>query len=150
VNKRQVTAIVTPPVVTASMYPVFQVLGGAFAVDKIGWYLGLVIYWILWGAVFPLVIIGREDIMALIRPQKPNKRLLLLVAIPLLGASIVRFMPGMGYEKESAWIFLLLLSTPFGNGFFEEVLWRGVYLKLFPASGSESGTTHPAQSHTAL
>jgi len=32
------------------------------------------------------------------------------------------------------WIFLLLLSTTFGNGFFEEVLWRGVYMKLFPGS----------------
>ncbi len=27
---------------------------------------------------------------------------------------------------------LLLLSTAFGNGFFEEVLWRGVYMQLFP------------------
>jgi membrane protease YdiL (CAAX protease family) len=26
------------------------------------------------------------------------------------------------------------LSTPFCNGFFEEVLWRGVYVKLFPRS----------------
>ena len=134
VSKKQIIAIVIPPVLIASMYPVFQVLAGAFAVDRIGWYVGLVIYWMLWGAVFPLVIIGKEDIVALIQPQKPNKKVLLLVAIPLLGASIVRFMPGMGYEKESAWMFLLLLSTAFGNGFFEEVLWRGVYLKLFPDS----------------
>jgi membrane protease YdiL (CAAX protease family) len=27
---------------------------------------------------------------------------------------------------------LLLLTTNFGNGFFEELLWRGVYLDLFP------------------
>lgn len=133
-NKKQLTAIVIPPVLIASMYPIFQVLAGAFAVDRIGWYLGLATYWILWGGVFPVVIIGRRDIATLIRPQKPDKKVLLLLAVPLLGASIVTFMPGMGYEKESAWILLLLLSTPFGNGFFEEVLWRGVYLKLFPDS----------------
>jgi len=39
-----------------------------------------------------------------------------------------------GYEKESVWIALLIFSTPFGNGFFEEVLWRGVYARIFPDS----------------
>ena len=54
--------------------------------------------------------------------------------ITLAGAAIISFLPGMGYEKENVWILLLLLSTPFGNGFFEEVLWRGVYTRLFPNS----------------
>jgi len=52
-------------------------------------------------------------------------------------------MPGMGYAKDSAWILLLLLSTPFGNGFFEEVLWRGVYSKLFP-TGTFYGLLWPS------
>jgi membrane protease YdiL (CAAX protease family) len=70
----------------------------------------------------------------LVRPRKPSRKILLLLAIPLAGAAVVSILPGMGYEKENVWILLLLMSTPFGNGFFEEVLWRGVYLKLFPKS----------------
>ena len=49
-------------------------------------------------------------------------------------AGLYRFIPGMEYEKSSGWIFLLLLSTNFGNGFFEEVLWRCTYMELFPDS----------------
>jgi membrane protease YdiL (CAAX protease family) len=26
----------------------------------------------------------------------------------------------------------MMISTAFGNGIFEEILWRGAYLKLFP------------------
>jgi len=131
-NKKQIIAIVIPPILIAFMYPIFYLLAGVFVVDRIAWYLGLIIYWLTWGAIFPFLIIGKENIRTLIRPQKPNKKVLLLIAIPLLGALATKFIPGIGYEKESVWIFLLLLSTPLGNGFFEEVLWRGVYFKLFP------------------
>ena len=130
-EKKRIIAIITPPILIAFMYPIFHLLAAAF-VDRIAWYLGLVIYWLIWGAVFPLFIIGKENIKTLIRPQKPNRKVLLLVAIPLLLTAIVRFIPGMEYEKESVWILFLLISTTLGNGFFEEVLWRGVYVKLFP------------------
>jgi len=101
----------------------------------VAWYLGLAIYWLIWGAAFPLLIIGWQNIKTLVRPQRPTKKVLLPVAIPLLGALIVQFMPGMGdYDKSSVWILLLLLSSTIGNGFFEELLWRGVYVRLFPDS----------------
>ena len=132
-NKKQLIAILMPPILIAFMYPIFHTLAAVMN-DRIAWYLGLIIYWLIWGAAFPIFIIGKENIKTLTRPQKPNRKVLLLVAIPLILASISRFMPGMEYEKESVWIFLLLLSTTFGNGFFEEVLWRGVYMKLFPKS----------------
>jgi hypothetical protein len=38
----------------------------------------------------------------------------------------------MVYQKASLLTWLYLLSTPFGNGFFEEILWRGMYMELFP------------------
>ena len=132
-NKKQIIAIVIPPVLTAFMYPIFSSLAGALANDRIAWYLGLIIYWLAWGMVFPLIIIGRERIKAIIRPQKPTKTVIIPISIIILGALAARLLvPGMEYEKQSVWILLLLLSTSFGNGFFEEVLWRGVYFSLFP------------------
>jgi len=83
--------------------------------------------------VFPIIIIGRERIKALMRPQKPTKMVVIPISIIILGALSARLLvPGMEYEKQSVWILLLLFSTSFGNGFFEEVLWRGVYFSLFP------------------
>ena len=116
-----------------AMYPIFHLLSGTFG-EKIGWYLGLVIYWFVWGAAFSLLIIGKERVKTIIRPQKLNLQVFLFALFPLLMAALYKFIPGMDYKKPNMWIFLLLLSTNFGNGFFEEVLWRGVYMSLFPDS----------------
>ncbi len=132
-NRKQQIVIVTPPVLVAFMYPIFHLLSQTLG-ETTGWYLGLAIYWLLWGALFPYAVLGKESIRSMIHPQKLTIKILLLVLVPLLLASLYRFIPGMGYQKPSVWIFLLLLSTAFGNGFFEEVLWRGVYMKLFPDS----------------
>ncbi len=133
-NKRQKIAIVAPPLLVAVMIPVFQLLSGVFEDWRLGWYLGLAIYWLIWGAAFSTWMIGKETLRELIQPQRPTKSILLLVAFPLLMSALYRLGSGMAYEKTSAWILLLLLSTTFGNAFFEELLWRGVYMKLFPAS----------------
>jgi membrane protease YdiL (CAAX protease family) len=131
-NTKQKFAIVAPLILIVVMYTIFQLLAGIFRENwRIAWYIGLVLYWLIWGAVFPSWVIGRESIRELIKPQKLDTKILLLVLFPLVIASLYRFIPGMEYEKTSVWIFLLLLSTAFGNGFFEEVLWRGVYMKLF-------------------
>ena len=132
-NKKQIIACIIPLVLISVMYPIFNSFAGALANDRIAWYLGLITYWIIWGLVFPLIIIGKKNVTELIRPQKPTIKILIPMLIILLGALSVRlFVPGMEYEKQSGWILILLLSTSFGNGFFEEVLWRGVYFKLFP------------------
>jgi membrane protease YdiL (CAAX protease family) len=133
-SNRQRLAILAPLVLVGVMIPVFRILAGVFGEEnwRIGWYLGLVIYWLIWGAAFPLWIVGRESIAKMIRPQRLSVRVLLLVLVPLIGASLYRLVPGMEYQKPSVWMLLLLLSTSFGNGFFEEVLWRGVYMELFP------------------
>jgi membrane protease YdiL (CAAX protease family) len=35
-------------------------------------------------------------------------------------------------EKRGAWEIVVWILMSLGNGFFEEILWRGVYLHLFP------------------
>jgi membrane protease YdiL (CAAX protease family) len=132
-STRKKIAIFSPLILIATMYPIFQWLSGVLG-ETIGWYLGLVVYWILWGAVFPLFIIGKESIRSLIRPQKPALMPIVLVLSMLLLAGLFRYLSGTDYEKPNTWIFLLLISTNLGNGFFEELLWRGVYMELFPDS----------------
>ena len=132
-SKKQIIAIIIPPLLIAFMYPIFNSLADILSNDQIAWYLGLIIYWLLWGAAFPILMIGKDSIKALIKPQKPTIMIILPMSIIIIGALCARLLvPGMEYEKKSIWILLLLLSTTVGNGFFEELLWRGVYYTLFP------------------
>lgn len=134
-DKKRVTAVMAPPLLIALMYPLFHLLAGTLENGRIAWYLGLATYWLIWGAVFPLLMIGFQNVKELIRPQRISRRVLLLLAVPLVGAIGAKLVPGMGaYEKESMLITILLVSSAFGNGFFEELLWRGVYTKLFPTN----------------
>jgi membrane protease YdiL (CAAX protease family) len=132
-HAKKIIVIIAPPILIAVMYPIFQLFAGIFSENwRTGWFLGLVIYWLLWGAAFPMWAIGKEKLLVMVRPRRPDIKIVLLVAFPLLMAALYRFIPGMEYKKESVLTILLLFSTAFGNGFFEEVLWRGVYMQLFP------------------
>ena len=135
VNEKQKYALIAPVVLIIVMYLIFQMLAGLFADNwRIAWYLGLVTYWLIWGAAFPWFMLGKESIRSIIRPQKLTLDAFLLVLFLLLMAALYKLIPDMEYEKPSIGIFLLVLSTCFGNGFFEEVLWRGTYMRLFPNS----------------
>jgi len=134
-SSKQKIVVISPLILIGMMYPVFHILAGAFGENwRIAWYLGLIFYWLIWGVVFPWLMIGKESIRRIIRPQKLDAKTLSFVLFPLIMAGLFRFISGMEYEKPSVWIFLLLISTNLGNGFFEEVLWRGVYMELFPDS----------------
>lgn len=133
--RRRRSAIVAPLILMGTMYPAFRLaeaLYGEALHGYLGWYLGLAVYWVVWGAGFSLWVLGVQRIRELVRPRRPTPGLAALVAFPLGMAAVFRFLvPGMSYEKPSAAVFLLLLSTAIGNGVFEELLWRGVYLHLF-------------------
>lgn len=130
-NTKQIISVISPLVIIGMMYPIFQFLGNQLG-NSIGWYLGLWIYWIIWGGIFPWIMIGKDSIIRLIRPQKLTLKLSIMVIFPVLMAAIFRFSTGMEYDKPTLWFLFILISTNLGNGFFEEVLWRGMYLELFP------------------
>lgn len=132
-NAKQILALTMPIILLASMYPIFQILSRKFG-NQTGWFFGLVIYWIIWGAVFSFTMLGKNTIINLVLPQKIGLTAILLTAIPIIFAAIGRYFMGIKYEKASKWILLGLLVTAVGNGVFEEILWRGTYLELFPGN----------------
>jgi len=130
---RQKIAFIAPLVLIVVMYPIFQFWHGLFEANwRMAWYYGLASYWLLWGGLFSWVIIGKERIRRLIQPRKLNLKIFLLVLFPLLMTFIYKNIGGMVYEKPDMLIVLLVVSSAFGNGFFEELFWRGVYMELFP------------------
>ena len=132
---KQLIAVVAPPILVVVMIPVFRFYVNIFDSHwRIGWYLGLVTYWIIWCGILSLGLIGKTSLSKLIQPQRLTLGIFILLLIPLVGASLYRLIPGMEYERPQTWIFFMLITTNIGNGFFEELLWRGVYLELFPSN----------------
>lgn len=129
-SKKQKIAILAPPLLIGSTYPLFQLLSRILG-ETLGWYIGLILYWLIWCGAFTLWLVGKENLRRIIRPQQLTRRVFFLLAIPIIGSLSYKLIPGMDYGQESLWLALMMISTAFGNGFFEEVLWRGAYMELF-------------------
>lgn len=129
-SKTQKIVALAPIALLVSMYLIYRQLANTYG-SQFAWYAGFWIYWLGWGAIFSFMIAGRKVIFRLIRPRRPNLKVVLLVIFPLAMTVVFRVLTGSRYTKPSALWTVLLISTAFGNGFFEEVLWRGVYLKYF-------------------
>lgn len=132
-NTKQIVAIIAPIVLIAVMFPIFQLISRRYG-NSVGWFSGLVIYWILWGTIYPILLLGNETITSLIHPPKVTLTAVALTSIPIIFVAIGRFGMGVKYEKDTSWMLVGLLITAVGNGIFEEIFWRGTYLALFPGS----------------
>lgn len=135
-DRRQRLALAAPPVLIAVTYPVFQVADAALG-DAVGgqlaWFVGMAFYWTVWGGLFSWMILGRREVLELIRPRRPTLAVAAQVGFIVAMAAVVRFtVPGMVYDKPTVGAMALLAVSPFANGLFEELLWRGVYLDVFP------------------
>lgn len=134
-DHKQRIAIVAAPAVLAVMYPVFRLTRYLFG-DRVdgylAWALGLAAYWLLWGAVFSVWILGLRTVRELVYPCRADRLTVALVAVPAALAAIDRLAVGVfAFPRSTPVVLLLLIVTALGNGFFEELLWRGVYLRLF-------------------
>ncbi len=130
---KQRIAIFAPPVLVVTMIAIFRFTAGVFG-NLLGWYLGLIIYWIIWGLFFSLWLIGKDNIKKVLKPKKIDKPIFVLMIIPILIVTVNKFIPVQTYQTTNIWISLMYLSTAFGNGFFEEIFWRGAYMHVFPTS----------------
>ncbi len=134
-DRKQRIAIVAAPTVLAVMYPIFRLIGYLFGErldGYLGWALGLAAYWLLWGATFSVWILGWRTVQKLVYPRRADRLTVALVAVPGAIVAIDRLAVGVvAYPRSTPVVLVLLIVTAFGNGFFEELLWRGVYLRLF-------------------
>ena len=127
---QQTVATLAPIALIAVMYPVFRLLTRRFG-NKAAWYSGLVVYWIVWGFSFPLLLLGDRTVLDLLWPSRIDPRAVFLASIPVIFAAVGRLRFGIGYKKAARWESFALLGAALGNGVFEEVFWRGVSLHFF-------------------
>jgi len=116
------------------------VMSGVFALAscwlgaETGYLLGFVFYWLFWCLLIPRVLLGEAEFAAILRDRAPLfSRENWPAALLCLVVTLVAVFMYVG-EFTRAPLALILLAIPLAtiNGFCEEILWRGLYVRLFP------------------
>jgi uncharacterized protein len=128
-NRKQIIALAALPTLVLSMIPVYRLLARWLG-QKRAWYAGFVVYWLIWCIPFSLWAIGLRRFRELLRFQRLRKAewfmLIIYPTLAFLGRYTLHKSPRSTREKT------LLFFVTIMNSFWEEVLWRGVYITLFP------------------
>jgi len=99
-----------------------------------GYLLGFACYWLFWCLLVPRWLLGKAEFAALLRDRAPLfGRANRLAALLWLTVTLVSVFLYAG-EFLRAPPTLILLAAPLAtvNGFCEEILWRGLYVRRFP------------------
>lgn len=128
--------IMAPLLLLLTTYLVFSIAVKLVGL-KPGYLIGFLFYWIAWCLVFPLWLLGKEAFFSMFRkvanPLGRPKWLgaIFLFALPLF--TLVYALP-MQLPKATFLIIVLSLAIAIVNATCEEILWRGVYFKIFSSS----------------
>jgi len=128
---KSIAGIVAPPILFLVMFLIYTVFGIIFG-SEIGWYLGLLVYWMLCGLLFSAWLIGFQKIKKLSSPRRLKLKLIPFIIFPMVMALIFSYLSGIEYKQANLLTLIFFVLTVFGNGIFEEILWRGVYMELYP------------------
>ena len=132
----QAAALAAPLVLIASMWAVFKGFQARLG-SPLGYLLAFGLYWLGWCLLFPAVLLGGlGQVAALFRPAPALTGLdwqtQVLLWWPVFFPLIFMFIPRAA--RATPGILMASLALGVVIGVTEEILWRGVYLRLFPGS----------------
>jgi uncharacterized protein len=126
-----------PVALIATTYAAFNIFNTWWGYP-FGYLMGFVFYWVVWCLVFPVYMLGGvRPVLDLFREGKPEFQKLgrrahfflwFWIVFPL--ATI--FIPRAGGVGFTIFAYSILIGITIGVT--EEILWRGVYVRLFPNS----------------
>jgi hypothetical protein len=133
---RPVVVIALPAVLIATMYALFRGATAALGFP-LGYAASFAVYWIGWCVAVPVAILGPRRVRDLFRERPsgpPPRRVRFQAALwwPLIAPLVFAFIPRVASVSAS----VLFVSVGLGivTGVAEEILWRGLYMAVFPKS----------------
>jgi len=135
-SRRQIVALLIPFLLIPSTAFVF-VTGSQSIGPQAGYILGFIFYWIVWCFLVPILMLGASSTASLFQEKhrlfQRSNLLPAALLVVILVITVVMYPPS---RLASASTGLLLIAIPVAviNGIAEEVLWRGVYVSMYPNS----------------
>ena len=130
----RVLVLLAPVFLVATMYAVFQACARVFGYP-LGYLLAFTSYVLVWCALVPLLTLGPSGVVGIFSGGKDGFRQLglwthVLLWSPLIFPFCFAFVPRIATAGLSILGASFVLGTVIGVA--EEVLWRGLYLRVFP------------------
>jgi membrane protease YdiL (CAAX protease family) len=134
-DRRRLVAVTLPGLVPAAMAATFVVARERLG-DQAGYVAGFGVYWTTCAAV-SVALLGPGRIRELFRDSRPRlgRPAALGAALllwPPVGALLTRFVPDIGAATPAMIATIGLVAAV--NALAEEVLWRGVFITLWPGN----------------
>jgi membrane protease YdiL (CAAX protease family) len=133
--KLNLSMLALPIFLIASNAVIFTVLS-KLAGEEAGYLLGFIFYWSFWCLLIPRLVVRKQRFASLLTERRPlfvrNNwpaallwGVVIFVAILMYGKDFLVAPPAM-----------ILIAIPLAaiNGVCEELLWRGVYVRVFPVN----------------
>lgn len=133
-NKKQIVLLAAPPVLLITTYLNYYIL--AALLGPVHGYLGgFLFYWIVWCGLLPLWVVGPNGLREMFKDThprfgKPAWLGLLFLIGPAITPFLTIFLPRVMDITPTILLYSILFAIT--NGTFEEVLWRGTYVTVFP------------------
>ena len=115
------------------MFGIFTIFARWLGAEA-GYLLGFGFYWLFWCLLIPRALLGKAEFAAILHDRAPLlNRANWLAALLWLAVMLTAVFMYAG-EFIRAPLTLILLAVPLAtvNGCCEEILWRGLYVHLFP------------------
>jgi hypothetical protein len=132
-DRRRLVALAVPIAVPLAMVATFSI-GRDRLGEPLGYVAGFGVYWATCAGL-SIGLLGRRGIRALFRDVRPRLGRpaalgAALLVWPAAGAITTRFIPELGGATPA--MFVTILGIALANAVLEELLWRGVYITLWP------------------
>jgi membrane protease YdiL (CAAX protease family) len=134
-SKRNLSMLALPILLIASNAVIFTVLS-QLAGDETGYLLGFIFYWSFWCLLIPGLLVRKHRFASLLTDRRPlfgrdNRPAALLWGLVIFVAIL---MYGRDFLAAPPALILIAVLLAVVNGVCEELLWRGVYVRVFPAN----------------
>lgn len=132
-RRRRTAALVAPVALTASTFVVFNWSVATFGL-RWGYLTGFAFFWLVWCLGFSWWALGTRglvDVFRDVHPRLPSPASLwvLLLAVPVVGGFLTVWLPSAAAATIGVVVVALAIAAV--NATLEELLWRGVYIRLF-------------------
>jgi membrane protease YdiL (CAAX protease family) len=122
-----------PGLLIASTWSVFSVAVNLSGKEA-GYLVGFVFYWLVWCLAIPILVLGKQAAIGLLKGQDRlfSRRNLPAALLWVVVITVAVFMYWSGFVSAPPPLILIAIPMAAINGICEEILWRGLYVKEFP------------------